>query len=66
MSTVGGCSTGFTVTLLPRLTVHAPLSGFLRIWAFKNDEKSDPLNGACTDTRVLVHAMLQRGHHYAR
>ena len=27
------------ITLLPRLTVHAPLCGFLRIWEFKNDKK---------------------------
>jgi hypothetical protein len=52
----------FKTTLLPRLTVHAPLSGFLRIWAFKNDEKSDPLKGACTDTRISVHALLCGGH----
>ena len=52
-------------TLLPRLTVHAPLSEFLWIWAFENDEKSDPLNGGCTDTRVSVHALLRGGHHYA-
>tara|TARA_B110001454_G_C12640961_1_gene401153 strand:- start:19 stop:165 length:147 start_codon:yes stop_codon:yes gene_type:complete len=38
--------------------VHALLSGFLRIWALKNDEKSDPFKGACTDTRISVHAML--------
>ena len=48
-------------TLLPRLTVHALLSGFLRIWTFRNDEKSDPLNGACTDIRVTMHALLRGG-----
>ena len=26
-------------TLLPRLTVHAPLCRILKIWAFRNDEK---------------------------
>ena len=51
----------FSITLSPRLTVHATLSGFLRIWAFRNDEKSDPLNGACTDTWVSVHALLRGG-----
>ena len=55
-------ATEMAYTLLPRLTVHAPLSGFLRIWAFKNDEKSDPLKGACTDTRISVHALLCGGH----
>ena len=57
------CENIFLVsTLLPRLTVHTPLSGFLRIWAFKNDKKSDPLKGACTDTRISVHALLCGGH----
>ena len=51
-------------TLSPRLTVHAPLRGFLKIWAFRNHEKSDPLNGACTDTRLSVHALLRWGHCY--
>ena len=42
--------------------MHALLSGFLRIWALKNDEKSDPLKGACTDTQISVHALLCGGH----
>ena len=54
-----------STTLLPRLTVHAPLNEFLTFWAFRNDEKIDPLNGACTDTQVSVHALLRGGHHYA-
>ena len=37
------------VTLLPRLTVHAPLGGFLKIWAFRNYEKV---------THLTVHAPI--------
>ena len=31
----------------------------------QNDEKSDPLKGACTDTRISVHALLCGGATYA-
>ena len=33
--------------------------GIQKLW------KSDPLNGACTDTRVSVHALLRGGQFYA-
>ena len=47
-------------TLLLRLTVHASLCGFLRIWAFKNDKKV---------THLTVHAPIpgyRCMHCYAR
>ena len=41
---------------------------FLPVQIFYNNNnfflKSDPRNGACTDTRVTVHALLRGGHGY--